>query len=418
VPFIEQPFGVVRLGDFINAHLSDPQWTLFRAAIAFVKRSGTQHIRHNLQEFANRAAVRMTVGIDLFGTSREALEDLLHSVPNGQIYVFHNSGPTTFHPKVYLFRNEHTADIIVGSGNLTSGGLFVNYEASLAVSLDLHNANDNQLLASVESGLDNWSHEAPGLCHLLTEELLTKLVNLGLVRSEAAFVPVPAPHPLMPPPVAVGAQSAVPSAPLFTAVPVPAAPAIPISAPVDVPEIEEAHAPEPLVTTPVIIPAQGGGATSFLMTLQNTDVGVGQTTAGTSRRSPEVFIPLVAIDQHPEFWRFPDQFTPDATWNNNYPEYRRNGLGKLDRNNVPIRIGIVHHANMFFNPRKGDFRVRHEALRSSGNVGDILWVQRVDAANGFEYDVQVAPQGTPLFNQLQPLCNTAVPNSLKRFGYF
>jgi hypothetical protein len=154
------------------------------------------------------------------------------------------------------------------------------------------------------------------------------------------------------------------------------------------------------------------------MTLQNTDVGVGQTTAGTSRRSPEVFIPLAALDQHPGFWTFPDEFTPDEEWNEEHPQNRRNGLGKLDRLNVSMRIGGIQLVRMFFNPRKGDFRLGNETLRSAGNVGDILLVRRVDPANGFEYDIQVAPQGSPLFEELQPYCNTAVPHSQKHFGYF
>jgi hypothetical protein len=154
------------------------------------------------------------------------------------------------------------------------------------------------------------------------------------------------------------------------------------------------------------------------MTLQNTDVGVGQTTQGTSRRSPEVFIPLAALDMNPGFWTFPDRFTEDVAWNSAHPQNRRNGLGKMDRLNVSMRIGTVQSVSMFFNPRKGDFRLRNEALRSSGNIGDILLVRRVDPVNGFEYDIQVAPQASPLFQQLAPFCNTSAPNSLKHFGYF
>jgi hypothetical protein len=86
--------------------------------------------------------------------------------------------------------------------------------------------------------------------------------------------------------------------------------------------------------------------------------------------------------------------------------------------NVPMRVGGVQSVRMFFNPRKGDFRLGNEALRSAGNVGDILLVRRVDPVNGFEYDVQVAPQGSPFFAQLAPFCNTQVPKSPKRFGYF
>jgi hypothetical protein len=173
-----------------------------------------------------------------------------------------------------------------------------------------------------------------------------------------------------------------------------------------------------VIPPPGILPSQAVGPNCFVMTLQNTDVGVGQTTPGTARRSAEVFIPLAALDQSPGFWTFPESFVPDVAWNAANPNYRRNGIGKMNRDNVPMRIGAVQLVNMFFNPQKRDFRLRNEALRSEGNIGDILFVRRVDPVNGFEYDIQVAPQGSPLFDQLTPYCNTLVPNSQKRFGYF
>jgi hypothetical protein len=90
----------------------------------------------------------------------------------------------------------------------------------------------------------------------------------------------------------------------------------------------------------------------------------------------------------------------------------------MDRERVRMRIGTIQFVSMFFNPRKRDFRLRNEHLRSAGAIGDILLISRVDPLCGFEYDIQVAPQGTLLFDQLAPHCNTAVDNSKKRFGYF
>jgi hypothetical protein len=211
-----------------------------------------------------------------------------------------------------------------------------------------------------------------------------------------------------------------PAPPLFVTVAVPPPPPM-AQGVVEVPEIpaEAAELPSGMVVPPSdLVLLQAGGVSSFVMTLQNTDVGVGQTTAGTSRRSPEVFIPLAALDQNSSFWNFPTQFTPDVAWNTAHGRARRNGIGKMDRMNVAMRIGTIQFVSMFFNPRKGDFRLRNEALRSSGHVGDILLMRRADPVNGFEYDIQVAPQGSPLFQQLAPFCNTPVPNSLKRFGYF
>ena len=443
MPFISQPFSAHRLGDYILKNLGDPRWTTFRAAVAFVKRSGTQYIRQPLAQFSATKAVKVSVGIDLGGTSVEGLEDLLAATPNGEVWVYHNANNSTFHPKIYLFRSQTEGELLVGSGNLTTGGLFKNYEGSLALSLNLNSHADSELLASVETVLDSWSQQFPGLCYRLTPEFLEQLRDQGFVRSEAemaaSVIKLQAPLNVAPgnpnAPAAQGAPAAhggqAGPAPLFISQPVPPAPVL-IAA-------EEAAAPEGApaanvgpqvapeeppqggsssIPVPAPMPSAGAGVSSFVMTLQTTDVGTGQTTPGTAARSPEVFIPLVALDTDQAFWNFPQSFTADAVWNAANPQYRRNGLGKLDWHNVPIRIGVVHMVSMFFNPRKKDFRLRHEAIRSAGNVGDILWVQKVNPVNGFEYDVQVAPQGTPLFNQLNSYCNTQVVNSQKRFGYF
>jgi HKD family nuclease len=424
--FIVQPFAEIRLGDFLLSHLSDPQWTQFRAAIAFVKRSGTQHIRQPLRHFSDNAQVKVSVGVDLYGTSREGLSDLLEATtPSGQIFIYRNNGPSTFHPKVYLFKSAARADVVVGSGNLTSGGLFTNYEASVAAALDLTVKADADFLQAIEETLDAWSQPQEGLCYVLTPELLSQLVATGLVHGEAQLEAMQqaqtsaAKPPTTPP--AAGTDEPPAPASLFVTVPVPPPPLIaktpPAAAEMDAPT-EATEVPPASVIQPLgVLPQQLGGVGCFVMTLQNTDVGVGQTTAGTARRSPEVFIPLAALDQHPDFWTFPAEFTEDIHWNNTHPN-RRGGFGKMDRMDVPMRIGVIHSVRMFFNPRKGDFRLGNEALRSAGHIGDILLVQRVDPVNGFEYDIQVAPQGSPLFEQLEPLCDTPVPNSHKRFGYF
>jgi len=390
-----------------------------------------QYMHERLREFSRRAEVKISVGIDMYGTSREGLADLLDATPGGEIFVYRNNGPYTFHPKVYLFGSASRADIIVGSGNLTGGGLFTNYEAALAASLDLGIPEDAAFFQSVGAALDAWSRPQEGVCHLLTPEFLIRLVESGLVRGEADLAAMQEtrtpgqPESGAPPAEArhAGGVAEAPTAPLFISVPVPPPP--PVGTPQArtagaeiTPEAAEAP-PAAVIAPPGILPAQAGGPSCFAMILQKTDVSLGQTSKGTSRRSPEVFIPLAALDQNPAFWRFPDRFKPDTKWNKTHPTSRRNGLGKMDRTNVPVRIiGVIQSVWMFFYPRKGDLRLRNEALRGSGKVGDILLIRRVDPQKGFEYDVQVAPQRSPSFHQLQPFCTTPVRNSRKRFGYF
>jgi hypothetical protein len=143
------------------------------------------------------------------------------------------------------------------------------------------------------------------------------------------------------------------------------------------------------------------------MTLQRTDVGVGQTTTGASRRSPEIFVPLAARDHAPEFWGWPDKFVEDAAT-----------AGKMDRSNVRMRLaGDIISVNMMTWPVRRDFRLRSEALRSAGDVGDILRLERA-VGKPFDYYAAIIPAGSSEYPHYDGLCVNDVRNSKKRFGYY
>ncbi|MBY0364541.1 MAG: phospholipase D family protein [Phreatobacter sp.] len=116
IELIAQPSGGFRLGDFLAKSFANPDWTDFRAAVAFVKRSGTKHIKTSLEQFSKRGAVCISAGIDSGGTSKEGLADLLAAVADrGRVCVFHNENPSTFHPKIYLFKSDTAAEVVIGS---------------------------------------------------------------------------------------------------------------------------------------------------------------------------------------------------------------------------------------------------------------------------------------------------------------
>ncbi len=183
--FLSQPHGQ-RLGDLLIGRLRDPAWQVFRAAVAFVKRSGVKHLVAELRSFAASAQVRMAVGVDLGGTSVEGLTALLDALEGwGSIWVVHNENGSTFHTKIYLFKSDVRAELIVGSGNLTEGGLFDNYEASLGLALDLTREDDRALLAQVEAVLDSYEDVTSGTSITLTRDTLERLVAQGYVPVEA-----------------------------------------------------------------------------------------------------------------------------------------------------------------------------------------------------------------------------------------
>lgn len=353
--FIYQPAPANRLGDYLKANLSTAgPWTQFRAAVAFTKHSGTKHIAPSLSAFAKVNPVEIIVGIDHRGTSLEGLSDLVEAVGSrGRLIVFHNRLPFTFHPKIYLFKSATAAEVVLGSGNLTEGGLFTNYEAAFRLSFDLTDPVEKAGLQSIETVLSAWADPARGTAHILDKNLLNRLMALGLVPKESLVAPELAPQTI----AAGGVEAEVKTEPLFAARP-------------------ESRAPTtPSATSAEEVSKSRTGTTGFVMTLQRTDVGVGQTTTGTARRSPEIFIPLSARDANPDFWQWPDAFISDPS-----------KPGKLDRPNVRMRLGgQIISVNLMTWPDKHDFRLRSEALRSAGNIGDIMRLERVDAGSNFEY---------------------------------
>ena len=64
-----------------------------------------------------------------------------------------------FHPKIYLSRNDDEARLIVGSANLTVGGLNSNIEASLVMTVNLDDPDDYAFIVDLESQIDGMIEE-------------------------------------------------------------------------------------------------------------------------------------------------------------------------------------------------------------------------------------------------------------------
>lgn len=120
-------------------------------SVAFVKESGVQQIEDKLK--AHAADVIVFAGIRNDITSYQGLA-LLHSVIGNHLYtVDTGSRSIIFHPKLYLVRGEAHARLIVGSANLTLGGLNNNIEASMMLDFDLTDADDKAIIDGIESQL-------------------------------------------------------------------------------------------------------------------------------------------------------------------------------------------------------------------------------------------------------------------------
>lgn len=176
------PNGAIPLGDLIKQDLASGIWTEFRAAVAFARLSGVNQLAHPLSQFATTGKAILSIGVKDLPTTAEALTKLLSTVgPSGEIWIFHQEKGPTFHPKAYLFGNKTHVKVYIGSGNLTGGGLYENYEAFLCNTLD--RAIDSQLIADIEAMFISWSSQS-SICNQLSPSLIASLLREKYILTE------------------------------------------------------------------------------------------------------------------------------------------------------------------------------------------------------------------------------------------
>jgi len=135
-----------------------------------------------LTNIGQRADLLIVVGIDLGGTSREVLEELLRW--KCRAFIFHNTiARATFHPKVYLFERSSAATLFVGSNNLTDGGLYTNYE--VATRFDFSFPADAPEYENLLRPLNQFLKPEGATVRPLDKGLIKQLIARGELLSEA-----------------------------------------------------------------------------------------------------------------------------------------------------------------------------------------------------------------------------------------
>jgi len=108
-----------------------------RIAVAFAKGSGLAAAPALEKLVARGGGVRVLAGVDFQLTDLDALLRFERPPSAARVYLHPDaSGKAVFHPKVYLFESSEGATALVGSSNLTAGGLAGNVEANLLIRAD------------------------------------------------------------------------------------------------------------------------------------------------------------------------------------------------------------------------------------------------------------------------------------------
>lgn len=129
-------------GDFsfyeeLNHLFKSSKYNSFRGLVAYITWSGLSLIHLELESFYNRTKGRVNFIVGLGGNPEElhSLRYLIQRMSKGKYRIFDAKNRNyTFHPKIYLFTGPNESCILIGSNNLTQGGLYYNTECSISIS--------------------------------------------------------------------------------------------------------------------------------------------------------------------------------------------------------------------------------------------------------------------------------------------
>jgi len=127
------------IGNIINQELQNADSA--RIAVAFLKYSGVKIIEDSLERcLNNNGSVEIIAGLDFRTTDPKSIYYFITLQKKSRNIKFYCYGDTkehktgvVFHPKIYLFSKGRETTGVIGSTNLTRGGLLSNFEVNVVI---------------------------------------------------------------------------------------------------------------------------------------------------------------------------------------------------------------------------------------------------------------------------------------------
>ena len=124
------------IGKVINSELGNSIDT--KISVAFLKMTGIKYIENALlQSLEKGASFEIIAGLDFKTTDPKAMMYFIQlSKENKNVHIYcygdrdENKTDIVFHPKIYLFKNAKQMSSVIGSSNMTAGGLESNFEVN------------------------------------------------------------------------------------------------------------------------------------------------------------------------------------------------------------------------------------------------------------------------------------------------
>lgn len=172
------------VGKQLIKFFTDKDFHTFTGISAFASQVGVRGLSNHIKTAKKHLnIITIVTGVDQKGTSKEALEELL--ALDIDAYVFYQPSITIFHPKIYLFEGADKCELIIGSSNLTSQGLFTNVEVSLLVSIDNSVEADRKIVDQLKDYFKGiFDFTDPNL-KKISKKIIADLVKAKVVPTEA-----------------------------------------------------------------------------------------------------------------------------------------------------------------------------------------------------------------------------------------
>ncbi len=353
-------------------------------AVAYARASAVARLSEHLQQTG--AKVQAFCSKDSRITSVQAVELLMrHGV---ETYLV-GSQRQKYHPKFWLAwsDDEPRFELILGSGNLTVGGLWINIEAALRLRGDQRQEKEKAVLDTLKGYITELRQHAGK--PVRTEEF-HKLVRDGLLADESQQ-----PEAKAPPRRTAGKKAAGREFLGQLKVPPVSKQAIKLASTSPSPPGRKRRKGR-LTVSP-------GGIILMLNKLKGPSI------------PGEIRIPIAAVRSAEEFWDWPDKYVKDTSHKGTF--YNRTPMpawSVLGGQGKPVR----QRARLYLYQQSMDFRLYSTAIRErvDEGEGDIVVISRSEEP-GVDYQVEIVLRTDAHYQDALSLCTEAVPNSRRRWGF-
>ncbi len=397
--------GTRRLLQELQFCLQSDDYDHLRISVAFAKSGPLLRLSPFLKKWKSKGKkVEAIIGIDLLGTSKQALQFALQNFDN--VYILHSETHATFHPKFYLFSGSNHAVCYQGSHNLTVGGTETNLEGGVKIELD--RPEDE---AAFQEALASWTSLLPDACVMslkLDLPLLQALFDDAIIVDENVAKPKQPPEDLTSPD-----GSSVPATPpkhtegkFPKAYPKPPSP---------IPK-EAFPTAAPATPAPYVQPAAKKAPTASPSTV-SSDALVIQIVP---HHNGEVFLSKIAVNQNPAFFGYP--FTgatkPKYPHNPSYPQRDPDPIVNITVYDPAGEVALIKtgfQLNTVYYSTKSEIRITFSPdLVAAISPYAIMVMRRTDEA--YDYDIDVFNPGNPQserYQQYLNVCNQTLPSGGK-----